>query len=711
MQFSATNMQCWVTSNFFQSQPLAFNVEIPANATQIILSTGAGRSDYGSYSLRNCPSYNSCTNFGYYISTCPVITNLGFGTSNLTGVLSPGSYRLTLDSINPYGYGSTEITNAVLEVSIPVLIFNATDKQCSYNSSETRCNANVSAVGNGQCFYPTTATSAAVFKAGESNPVSFSSNSTHIYWNCSTGNYSLRFFYLPIPSSQSWRFADSNLSSQHLLSTLQITNPNADNFTDVPFAFDSNGFNLESGELNGSTTLYSLQSKNLTALFSASVISYRLSSTSPIYFNFSSSFLYSNLSIANNFSIPFSFSTSDLPLAQLNCTENNFTLPASSDAVFPISCSPQVNYSFSNWAGLSATQSSTNLALSGPANQSIFVSSVSQKLLEMFAIPVRSEPDNFTYAGVTVLNLTGEFISISVQNDSRIDKDTLNYSLHLNNYASLQFNSTAALDFSNYLNVSFPNGSIPSCPAVICLDGLILKVAVSKQNNENNQINFSVFAFKPVQVESHVVSVSASPASAGQRGGGGGLPSYAAEKNDQQPEPTLKENSEVENYFNNTEYSTIPSAIFQETNAPIGVDQPAAVSRASSLSGFLTAFPSLAIFALPILLLACGASMLFLRKPKLVSRTVNNGKTSLTIFNSNIIAMQNLELAEVLPLKSMVEAPGCNPEESVIGKVLTWKKTELKKGEKWLVQYSSNAAAKRGKLSFVQNGKKHEKLF
>ncbi|MDP3742459.1 MAG: hypothetical protein Q8R15_04035 [Candidatus Micrarchaeota archaeon] len=702
-QFSAVNMGCWATSNFFQSQPLAMNVEIPTNATQVMLTTSTGRGDYGIYNLRNCGYYGSCTSFGHYISTCPSIATFGFGTTNVTDILPPGSYRLTFDSIDPYGYRSTEITSAVLEVSSQSLFFNASDKQCIYNSSETQCSANVSTVGNGQCFYPSSAINASVSKVGETTPVRFSSNSTHVYWNCTTGNYSLQFLYLPISFNQSWSFTDSNLSRQHLLSTLQITNPNVDDFTNVPFSFNSS-FDIESGEANGTTTLNSLQSKNLTALFSAVVINHSLPlSSSLVYFNFSASSLNVNLSVENSFSTPFLFSTSDLPLVALNCTENNFEIQAESQAVFSISCSPQVNYLFSNWSGLNATRVSTTLTMFGPATPPIFVSGVSQKLSEIFTMPITAEQDNFTYIGATSLNLTGGFVSISLQNESQFGKDALNYSLSLNKPPDLEFNTTVELDFSGYVNVSFSNESIPICPAVICLDGLILKVFVL------NQTNFSILAFKPVQVESHVVSVSASPTSAGQRGGGGGdFPSYATEEINQS-ESSILENSEAEFYFNRSENNdSIPHLIPQATNL---LPSAGEAQRVSPTSGFLTALPSQVIFALPLLLLACGAAIFFLRKPKFVFRKVSNGKTGLTVSNNCAVSMQSLELCEVLPLKAVVRQNACEVTESVIGKVLTWKKEELKPSEKWNVQYSSDSPARKAKLSFVQKGKKHAVLF
>ncbi|MFH1247148.1 MAG: hypothetical protein V1644_02090, partial [Candidatus Micrarchaeota archaeon] len=714
----AGDMGCWLTSQISHSQPFSMAVQIPANATQVLLTVSKGRGDYPYYKLREC-DYARCTTYGYFITNCPLVSSFGFGTSNLTSVLAPGWHVLNLDSIQQDGYASSTILDAVLDVSFPVLVFNATEKSCTYGENSTLCNASVSAQGTGACFYPSAASNVSIFR--ENSEVFSWLNNSKVYWNCSTGNYSINFNYLPFTRRQTWSFVDSNLSAQQLVSTIQISNPNNDSFTNIQFSFNSSSLENQSTDV-GVLNLSALESKNISARFSGKVFEYNLS-FSQIFFNFSSAFLSAYLTAVNNFSpqTPFAFSTGDLQLDSLNCESQNFSVVNSEN--FTILCQPQVNYSFSNWNGINATRVSSVLNLVAPDGFSVFVSNVSSKLSELFQLNLSVDLDNFFYSESNkIINLTsGDFISISLQNQSTIESDVLNYSISLKNPAGFQFNIPLSLAFPGYANISFANNSFASnsfasnltanCQNAVCISGLFLNFTLS------NQTNFSILASKPLQLIAAAVSQSSgSQGGGGGSGGQGGLYSQSpVSLNSLQSTPQLLETSpeqqENEQQINREEVPEQELEVVEnETNL-----LPTASSAIPATGLFVFSMNEIALPVLLFFLLLCsvGALLFFFNKPALVSRFSNGGKVKMVVSNSLKSPMYKLILREILPSNAKVvsDCKACRKTKSVIGSVLTWKKAELKAREKWVVSYESDKLATRGKLCFVQNGKKHEKLF
>ncbi len=688
-------MGCWVTPNFFQSQPLAIYADIPQNATSVTLTAGQGRGDYYAYKLHSC-YYPTCTTFNYFRNNCPSVGTFGFGVTDVTSLFSPGSHSLYLHGLPDSGFSSTAISGGLLTVYFPVMFFSATKKHFTYNSNQTTCSADVAVNGTGQCFYPAIPLNAAVSNSTQN--ISVSSNGTHVLWNCSTGDYSLNLQYLPISFNQSWQFNNSNLSRQHLLSTLVVSNPNNDSFTGVPFMFNFNpGFERESiGALNGTINITALENKQLNATFSASVISYNLS-FSPIYFNFSRSSMLASLSVENNFSISFNFSTLNLPLELFNCNESNFTVKTASS--FSIACAPSVNYSFSNWTGINATLVSSILSISTPANLTVEVSNVSSTASQLFQKEVLALPDSFAYVDTTPVNLTSDFVTIALQNTSTTDSEELNYSISLNDRADLGFNIPLQLDFSNYLNVSLTSGNLV-CTITPCIENKILTTTIF------NQTNFSLVAFKHFAIETTGVSSASQPISTSQ-GAGAGAPLSSIETN-----VAVEENTDIFPQDDDAaELIHSPQAVGEGKLTMEDLPTPIELNEAHpfSLSGFFTAIPS-AVFLLPFGLLALLGSYVVLKKQPLVKRSVQNGKTTINISNMFSSPLAKLVVTELLPIDSSVQTVG-KPKASAVGKAIVWKKSMLKKGEKWQVSYVSNLAAKKGKLSFMQNGKKIEKLF
>ena len=684
-------MGCWVTPNFFQSQPLAIYADIPQNSTRITLSVSQGRGDHYSYKLHSC-FYPACTTFNYFRNICPAIGNFGFGVTDITNQLLPGARSLYLHGLPDAGFSSTAISGALLTVYFPVMSFNTTDKQCTFDSTETTCSVNYSVNGAGQCFYPTIPPNASI--SNTTGLVSFSTNETHVLWNCSTGEYSLNLHYLPISFSQAWHFIDSNLSHQRLLSFLNVSNPNNEPFADVPFMFNS-GFEVETGEQNGTVNLAAMENKRLNATFSANVISYNLS-FSPISFNFSHSSMLVSLSVENNFSIPFSFSSNDLSLQSLNCNEDNLDVQDQSRSNFFIFCSPYINYSFSNWTGVNSTFVSTFLTLVYPNNFTVEVYNVSSLVSEMFQKEVLAVPDSFTYTNQIPVDLATDFLTISLDNVSTIDRDELTYSISLINPAGLDFNIPLQVDFSNYLNISLTAGVL-ACQNSTCIENKILNTFIF------NQTNFSLVAFKQFTIETTSASSSSQPISTGQ-GIGGAAPSSSVETN-----PDTNQGDDIFSQ-ESAELVHLPQKPVIEGELTMeDLPTPIKLNEASPVSGFFAAIPS-SVFLLPFGLLALFGSYAFLKKQSLVKRYAKNGKTTINISNVFSSTLKKLIVIELLPLTADISNEE-NMTNSAIGKVLTWKKTELKKGETWHFTYISNLPSKKGKLSYIQNGKKVEKLF
>ncbi len=114
--FYASNLGCWVTGDFYYSQPLVISAVIPQNVTDVKIIASAGRGSTPFYRLREC-YYPACTTYTYYRANCRVIAELSFGENDLTNLLLPGQHHLTLDSLE--SSTSTEITSAVLNVTYP----------------------------------------------------------------------------------------------------------------------------------------------------------------------------------------------------------------------------------------------------------------------------------------------------------------------------------------------------------------------------------------------------------------------------------------------------------------------------------------------------------------------------------------------------------------------------------------------------------------
>ena len=188
-------MGCWVTSSFYNSQPLVMDVAIPENRTNVTLILSRGMGEFWAAKVHKCV-YAQCTNYQYFNFFCPTIATVGFGYTDLTTVLPAGNYRIELEGIGITT--STAISGAMLNVTYPVVSLDATEKVCNFYANETACTVNLTIYGQGQCVFPTSAVSANITNAlGQVQLPSALSNGS-LSWNCTFGNYLANLTFLPL---------------------------------------------------------------------------------------------------------------------------------------------------------------------------------------------------------------------------------------------------------------------------------------------------------------------------------------------------------------------------------------------------------------------------------------------------------------------------------------------------------------------------------
>ncbi len=667
------------------SQPLVIEADVPDNYTSIHIDIGRGRGNYDYARLRAC-FYSTCTNFQYYNPTCQVLAVLPFGESNLTNILSSGHHYLTLDSIE--GFASTEIGYAVLNVSFPSFTFSATDKQCIFAGNSTNCSANVTANGSGTCFYPTSG-NATIWRGMES--IISTSNSTQVEWNCSTGTYNISILLPPLLFRETWRFLDSNISQQLLESTLTIINPVIDEFLNVLFNFSSN-FSLVDGAANDTVNLSSFESRSLSAIFSAHVVSLNIS-YSPITYTFSTSSMHVNITVVNNFSIPFNFSTTDIQeLSGLNCDYVEFSVLGGAQD-FTLDCSPVATHSFSNWSATNLTHLTTLLTINSTTRLPLVVQGASMHASSVFSKQVRAFPDNFTYLDETAIELQGDFLNVSLMKREDGAFDVLEYTIRFYNPTNYSLNFSLEFDFSSYLSILLKNGNLQACPATICIEDNVLKVVVF------NETNFTVLGERIIIPPVRLPPSQFAPTS---------FPNFPIEG----PIPG-NDTGGVLSPLNESSVGVEPAPVFypskqQKEEKPVGGGSSSDPAR---LTGLSTALPHFPWFLLPVALLAI-ATVLFKRRERAttITRTRKGSVTTIVVSNQMRVEMQRLVLMDVLPHNTVLKKSG-KCVHSVIGKVLLWKKAKLQPRRKWSLSYSSSLPAKRGKLSFIKNGEKREHMF
>ncbi len=278
------DLGCWVTPYFRYSQPWYYpNIVIPENATQVLITTleGAGTSQI--YNLRAC-EYTACTTYNYYNNFCPVITQLVFGTINLTQSLPPGRYFLTMDSI--IGVTSRQFAYSAITVYFDNFSFSKLNESYdfyNFNGSSTLFSTEVNVMDKGQCSLPVPAPSDASqieIKTTNGSQQVFVYSSGSISWSCKQGDspYYISWHLPVVQLTQAWQqIGTATFSSQLFASTLEIFNPaQQQSYVAVPFSFSiPEHLFLVNGSVNGSISLAAMERKTVTRFFNASVISTR----------------------------------------------------------------------------------------------------------------------------------------------------------------------------------------------------------------------------------------------------------------------------------------------------------------------------------------------------------------------------------------------------------------------------------------------------
>ena len=675
MLFQSTNMACWATSNFYQSQPLAIMVNIPQNASQISLLTARGRGDADSINVRQC-GYSQCSTFQNYNAVCPTIATTGYGEVDVTDILPRGQYQLTLDSL--YGSASTEILSAQVNVSFPTFIYNATDKRCDYAADKTTCISNAYVSGAGLCFYNSTGNVSITLNSRDADPMSlnYSRQNNTVTWNCSNNNYTISAEFLPIMYSESENFVDSNIYVQTIAHSLTAFNPNNEEMPDVDFF-----------GLSYTSTIAANESKTRDRVYSTQAIQFN-TTFSPLFYNFSSAFLTANLFVTNNASIPFTFNTSQLNYSNLSCEEKLIEINESAE--FDVNCLANISHNLSNWTVINSTFVSADLTMA-PTLYNLVVQNASAMFGELFSKNINTN-NSFIYVNATRLFLTGQFVEI---NESVIDGDLVEINVELKaNYSineSLVF--PIVLDYSRFESIQLVSNHS-------CQDVCVTNKTVSA--NVSNYLFFTLIAkpvLPPVQLMSESVSTSQSGSSASII-----FPAYKpnASLGDELNETTLNES-----VLNETNETTLAYGFVNNSNG-ISEDEIEPLEPVVSImSGRFTGGVFSFVYALPFLLVISG--FYFLKKqPKRITRVRKNKTTAITVCNFGKMPFVNLTLVELLPSGAKSSRKSV---KTVLGRALQWKKKQLKPNEKWVITYSSTSAAKKGKLTYVCNNKKQEELF
>ncbi len=674
MLFQSTNMACWATSNFQESQPLSITVNIPQNASQVFLLTDRGRGDANSVSVRQC-TYAQCSTYQNYNAICPRIATTSYGLADVTSVLPKGQYQLTLDSFS--SSASTEILSAQVNVSFPIFIYNATDKHCNYTNDKTTCISNIYVSGTGLCFYNSTGNVSIRLSSSNTDPMSvnYSRQNNTVTWNCSNNNYTLSSEFLPLVYSESKYFVDSDLYVQTIAHSLTVFNPNNEAVPDVDFG------------LNYTSIIAANESKTRDHIYSSQAIQFN-TTFSPLFYNFSSAFLTAHLFVTNNASIPFTFNTSRLNFSYLSCEEKLIEINESAE--FDVNCLANISHDFFNWTVFNATLVSVDLVTS-PTSYGLVVQNTSAVFSKLFSKKI-STNDSFAYVNVTRLFLVGQFVEI---NESMIDGDSVKINVELTaNYSineSLIF--PIKLDYSRFESIQLASNH--SCPGVC-----IVNKTVSA--NVSNYLYFTLTAkpfLQPVQPMVESVSTSQSGSSAPIIFSASKLNTSLGDESNQ----TMLNESDLRETNDDILASTVVNASTDINNNETGEIEPVV----SHISGRFTDSVSSFVYAIPILLTIFG--LYFLKKqPKRITCVRKNKTTTITVHNFGKTPFVKLILVELLPsgAKSSRKAT-----KTVLGRALQWKKNQLKPAEKWIITYNSSSAAKKGKLAYVCNNKKQEELF
>ncbi|MFH0713462.1 MAG: hypothetical protein V1722_02675 [Candidatus Micrarchaeota archaeon] len=656
--FTGGDMGCWAVSQYyFMSQPIAIDVDIPENYTNASINVGQGPGNNYFARLRKC-AYYSCTNYQYYNSVCPVVASVGFGENNLSRILTPGKYRLLVDSLE--GYAATKVSGAVLKVSFPAFTFDAAPKQCTYGD-KTLCSVNAVVTGTSVCKFSTNATIASVTNAinstGSTDNITFSFQNNSLQWNCTTGNYFIRLEFPALRFSNALQLLEFSKVSQAIQSTVTITNPAGEDFENVSFQ-----------HLLSPTQSFTNLSANSTA-------------------NFSQSFTGDFVNSSSIVSSEYNFSGIGNVVVNISNTLLNFSFNAT--------------HNFSNWTATNTTIITVNFNLDSPV-ENLFVKNASEFFSQLFNTSVAANPNEFVSQNSTLLLLNGDFVKVTNTSAAVNGGEELNYSLSFFNPTNSSLALPFELDVSPFENVTLLANSTP-----VEINGGKLSVLVS------NQSNFSIFVKqKTARVE--ITIPSSGIASSSGAAGAAGVASVRT-FDSILPTDILAANNSVRKVV------PTPSPRENNSSAvvePIGeIDALPTSGRAPSIfSGFAVfALPEFSpFFFLPFALLIGG--FLFLKNQrKTIVRLKgqqNKNECRLVVINIGKEDMCNVVLQEILPLNAKVKAISrARKAKTVIGVVLTWRRKVIAPNEKLIVVYNSSLSAKKGKLSFKIKDKLREVVF
>lgn len=288
-RFVASDYRCFQgyvdTSLAGYTNPFVFEtLTIPKYVKSITFSVSPAHTFGGqqepNVEIRNCPSISPCGNSAYeklnkytqYNPSCssPIAT-VGWGTSNLTGVLIPGSqYKIGVATANTFQYSKGEIGSAELIIE-SYFLFNVSDG-FEYLPDKTLRKKLVNVYsGSGNCSVVLDRNSD--FNANTLNTFNQSGIVTNNYnasnntvdFSCNEGNYTISTDLPALQKTTTYSQDDSNQSSlsiQFVKANAAFTNPSISttypqvvvNFS-LPVQFTNSSGNLvETFDLNASQT-------------------------------------------------------------------------------------------------------------------------------------------------------------------------------------------------------------------------------------------------------------------------------------------------------------------------------------------------------------------------------------------------------------------------------------------------------------------------
>ena len=558
--YTASDMRCWTTSKYSNSNPLSLNrITIPTYVKKITLAVSKGGGTDSEYFLSTC-DYNNCGSISGYASACTKIGTYRWGDADLTQLLQPGqTYDLRLESsVKVNSLAATQVSSAILSIEKSFLYNVSQFFEYSEIKTVKKAVANVYA-GNGNCSIPIVNRTLNANQVLDLNAQTINSNINEVNqtvdFACSEGNYTISLDLPAVEKQVSYAqdlTTQSDINTQYIQANLHYSNPSDYDYSDVPFNFTLSNF------VNTTGNTYEKKDINAQSQVQKTINGYMENQVQNMYYlrnvkNITNNQLQIDLTynLTNNAEVDF-INLNTSPLTQTlevqNLTSKNYTcttlnvvdLPKQSVKELQVNCVKEnpLNATLKNITVISASLTNTNFKAAFQLTnfEDFNVNLNTQELLSALynhSVSVNSTiiTINAGQSTLTYLQGQGDFI-----NENEVTfKDDKNTYRRLNVSNETGFNAvnvTGSISISEMKNAKLriyqDNGNYSditpqtTCPAY---SNFSIVNGFWQTCIQNDKINFVIPHFSTVQLESYgetPTTPQSTPGNTGSNSGGSG---------------------------------------------------------------------------------------------------------------------------------------------------------------------------------------------